>query len=289
VATCEEGVALRALLGDARIYVFEGSTIANADALAGARLVPVINHAGQLDAWRAYRQQPIAVHVDTGMARLGFDESAAAADFRDFAVELVLTHLACADLPDHPANADQLRRFDRVRARFPGVRTSIGNSAGLLLGAAFVGDLGRPGIGLYGGNPFAERANPMQCVATLSAEVLQVRDVTAGSCVGYGATYRAAGDVEVAVVGIGYADGLPRLLSNRGEASVKGRRCPIVGRISMDLTLIEVTGLQVVPGERVQFFGDQIAVDEVGRWADSFAYEVLTGVSKRVERVYVNG
>lgn len=288
VATCEEGVTLRDVLADARIYVFEGSMPDNAERLAAARLIPVINHADQLEAWRPYRSQPMAIHVDTGMARLGFDETIAAATFAGFAVELLVTHLACADIPDHWLNAEQLRRFARVTARFPGLRTSIGNSAGMLLDAAFSGDLGRPGIGLYGGNPFSDRANPMQCVATLSAQVLQVRAVAAGASVGYGATYVAADDREVAVVGIGYADGLPRLLSNRGEASINGRRCPIIGRISMDLTLVDVTGQRVVPGDWVQFFGDQISVDEVGRWAESFAYEVLTGIGPRVARVYSN-
>ncbi len=289
VATCEEGLTLRAVLADARIYVFEGSTRDNAGQLAAARLVPVINHAGQLEAWRPYRQLPMAIHVDTGMARLGFDDSVAAAVFVDFAPELLVTHLACADVPDHWLNTEQLRRFARVTARFPGLRTSIGNSAGMLLGAPFSGDLGRPGIGLYGGNPFTGLANPMRCVATLSAQVLQVRAVAAGASAGYGATYVAASARDVAVVGIGYADGLPRLLSNRGQAWVNGQRRPIIGRISMDLTLLDVTGQQVRPGDWVQFFGDQVSVDEVGQWAESFAYEVLTGIGSRVERVYVNG
>ncbi|MDH3642913.1 MAG: alanine racemase [Gammaproteobacteria bacterium] len=289
VATCEEGVELRGVLADATIYVFEGSTPDNASRLAAASLIPVVNHAGQLEAWRPHRQLPIAVHVDTGMARLGFAEDLVAQTVDGFGVVLLLTHLACADTPEHPFNAEQIHRFDAVRSRFRGVRTSIGNSAGLLLGASFSGDLGRPGIGLYGGNPFAERANPMNCVATLSAQVLQVREVPAGSALGYGASYVAPHDLAVATVGLGYADGLPRVLSNRGAVSVNGERCAIVGRISMDLTLIDVTGIEIAAGDWVQIFGAELSVDEVGGLADSFAYELLTGIGRRVERVYLNG
>jgi alanine racemase len=292
VATCEEGLALKQAFDEtsaqAQIFVFEGSTTGNAEQLAAAGLVPVVNHAGQLEAWRAHRQLPIAVHVDTGMVRLGFDDDLVPESLAEFKVGLLVTHLACADIPDHPLNAQQISRFGAVSARFPGVRTSIGNSAGLLAGAPFVGDLGRPGIGLYGGNPYADKPNPMHCVATLEAQVLQVRAVAAGTPLGYGASYVADHDLQVAVVGLGYADGLPRLLSNRGQASVAGERCAIVGRISMDLTLLDVTGVSVAAGDWVQFFGDQIAVDEFGGWAESFAYEALTGIGARVERVYLN-
>jgi alanine racemase len=288
VATCEEGLALRGVLRDIQIYVFEGASDDNAAQLAAAGLIPVVNHAGQLEAWRPHRHLPIAVHVDTGMSRLGFSETIAGDSFSGFALELLMTHLACADTPEHPLNAEQLRRFEAVAARFAGVRTSIGNSAGLLLGGSYSGDLGRPGIGLYGGNPFVDHPNPMQCVATLQAQVLQVREVASGTPLGYGASYAAPDDMHVAVVGIGYADGLPRLLSNRGEAWVGERRCAIVGRISMDLTLLDVTGLAVRPGDWVQFFGDQISLDEFGLWADSFAYEALTGIGSRVERSYVS-
>ena len=177
VATCEEGLALREVLSDARIYVFEGSNNDTARPLAEAQLIPVVNHPGQLHAWRAHQELPVAVHVDTGMERLGFADDVAPGDLAGFEVEVLVTHLACADTPDHPLNAEQVRRFDAVAARFPGIRTSIGNSAGLITGAPFRGDLCRTGIGLYGGNPFSDRANPMQCVASLSAQVLQIRDV----------------------------------------------------------------------------------------------------------------
>lgn len=286
VATVEEGVALRAVLPAATIYVFEGAAGASAEDLCLNNLVPVLNHPGQLEAWRAHRERPAAVHVDTGMNRLGFPADADAGQFAGMNVSLLITHLACADVPGDPMNAEQLDRFRRVVEAFPGVRTSIGNSAGMLADASRCGQLGRPGIGLYGGNPFSDRDNPMQRVAALEGPVLQVRECPAGSPLGYGATYVAPADLRVAVVGLGYADGVPRLISGRGFAAVRGERRPLLGRVSMDLTLVDVTGLDVEAGDWVEMFGDAVSVDDVAGWADTIAYEILTGIGERVERVY---
>ena len=288
VATCDEGVTLRHELPTARIFVFEGARAESAAALAGARLIPVLNHAGQRHCWRPYRDLPCAVHVDTGMCRLGFDQPVAATDFAGFNVALLLTHLACADDPPHPLNAIQLDRFQEVARHFPSVPTSIGNSAGWLAGAAFQGDLGRPGIGLYGGNPFLSDANPMCPVASLRGEILQRRRVSAGTSIGYGATTVTARDTELAVIGVGYADGLPRLLSGSGEVAVGGSRCPIIGRISMDLTIVDVTGTTAAVGDWVEFFGQVVTVDEVAGWAQTLAYEVLTGLGGRLQRQYLH-
>ena len=226
------------------------------------------------------------MHVDTGMNRLGFPVNVRESTFDGFRVALLMTHLACADDPQHPLNATQLRRFSRVTARFPGVATSIGNSAGSLLDARYHGDLARPGIGLYGGNPWSNAPNPGQPAATLEAPVIQVRQVRAGESVGYGATWQGGTPRRLAVLGIGYADGLPRLLSNRGEAVAGGTRCPFVGRVSMDLTVIDVTDARVAVGDRVELFGAGLPIDEVAGRADTIAYELLTGISSRVERVY---
>lgn len=209
-------------------------------------------------------------------------------DFRAVRITLLVTHLACADEPDHPMNRQQLTRLNSLRAVFPGVPVSIGNSAGVLQGSEFAGDLARPGIGLYGGNPFRRQPNPMSPVATLEGRILQLRQVAAGDTIGYGATFTAAAAMEVAVVGLGYGDGLPRLLSNRGEAALRGRRCAIVGRVSMDLTVIDVTGLGARLDDWVEFFGTTVSVDEVAAWADTIAYEVLTGIGPRPVRQFVH-
>ena len=286
VATAAEGLALRRSLGDGAIYVFEGALPDSARPLAEAGLIPVMNHAEQLAPWAPYRDREIAVHVDTGMNRLGFPADVRASTFDGLRVSLVMTHLACADAPEHPLNEVQLRRFGRITARFPGVRTSIGNSAGSLLASRYHGDLARPGIGLYGGNPWLNAANPLQPVATLEAPVIQVREVPAGVSAGYGATWRAETPRRLAVLGIGYADGLPRGLSNRGEAVANGTRCPIAGRVSMDLTIIDVTDARVAVGDWVELFGTALPVDEVAGQADSIAYELLTSIAPRVERLY---
>ena len=268
VATESEGLALReTLAADCDIFVFSGE-------VSAAGLLPVANQPSQL------RAGPVALHVDTGMQRLGF----APEDMPDDAdVVLLLTHLACADMPDHPLNAVQLERFEAVAARFPGVPVSIANSAGILNG---VRGIGRPGIGLYGGNPYSGRDNPMRCVATLEGQVLQVRHVPAGESVGYGASRVVTRDTTLAVVGAGYADGVPRRLSNRGEVAFGGARLPILGRVSMDLTQVDATEVAIEPGDWVEFFGPTVGVDEVAAWSETIAYEVLTGIGRRVERRY---
>ncbi len=285
VATLAEGVALRRSQTEATIYVLEGARPDTAGALAESRLTPVINHQEQLAAWAPHRELGIAVHVDTGMNRLGFPETVARATFDGYRPMLLLTHLACADEPEHPLNNMQLRRFERLASQLSGLASSIGNSAGTLLGQRFQGDLARPGIGLYGGNPWSNRANPTQPVATLEAPVLQIRTVQPGESVGYGATWRSDRPGRLAVLGIGYADGLPRALSNRGEAAVAGGRCPIVGRISMDLTTIDVTDCVVQTGDWAELFGAQLPIDTVANRAQTITYELLTGISPRVARI----
>ncbi len=286
VAHAAEGLAVRRLLADVEIFVFEGVWPDTADVLADANLTPVINHEAQLATWRPHRRRPIAVHVDTGMHRLGFAVDLTADRFIDFEVGLLMTHLACADEPDRPENRAQLARFADVSRHFDGVTTSIGNSAGSLLGPEFQGGLVRPGIGLYGGNPFKERPTPVQTVATLEARIVQIRDVPAGATVGYGATNRAERDRRIAVLGLGYADGLPRRLSNQGAVVVNGRRCSIVGRVSMDLTGVDVTDADAAVGDWAEVFGGALSVDEVATSAGTIGYEILTGIGTRVPRVF---
>ena len=269
VATEREGIELRpALPDDGEVFVLSGEATAPG-------LIPVANQPAQL------RAGPIAVHVDTGMQRLGFQPADVPAHLNP---RLLLSHLACADTPEHPLNALQQQRFDAVKARFPNVPASLANSAGILNG---VPGVGRPGIGLYGGNPWAERPNPMRCVATLEGQVLQVRNVRAGDPIGYGAAGSMPRDGILAVVGIGYADGLSRLLSGKGAAAFRGKRLPIVGRVSMDLTHVDATGVALGAGDWLEFFGPHISLDEVARQTQTIPYETLIRVGSRVERRYV--
>jgi alanine racemase len=203
-------------------------------------------------------------------------------------IECVLTHLACADEPDHNLNVDQLAAFASLRARLPNAKTSIGNSAGAFLSSAHRGDLVRPGIALYGGNPFLARPNPVEAVVSLRAPILQLRTLEAPATIGYGATYAASPPARIAVIGLGYSDGYPRCLGNRGVASIKGTRVPIVGRVSMDLLCLDVSKLPQEPteGMLVDLIGDGISLDEVAATAGTISYEILTRLGGHLRREY---
>jgi alanine racemase len=299
VATAGEARELRGHAPNAEIYVLEGAREGETDTVAAARAIPVLNSLEQIDRWTGRA----VLQVDTGMGRLGLS----AREIEQLAqrpellaqirVELVLTHLACADEPEHPLNTDQLRAFDRLRRLLPQAPTSIGNSAATLIDAAHRGDLARPGIALYGGNPFfagfsagfANGDNPMEGVVTLTAPIIQIRDVEAAQTVGYGATYVVRPPARLAIVGAGYADGYPRALGNRGAAALAGRRVPVIGRVSMDLMCLDVS--QVPPdvarvGAPVELIGATIGVDEVAALSDTISYEILTGLSPRLHREY---
>jgi len=294
VATLAEAKELRAVAPDAEIGVFEGALASTAHALAQIEARPVLNTLEQIERWQARGRA--LLHLDTGMNRLGLRAAdvAALAQRRDLldslALDFVMTHLACADEPEHPMNAEQLARFEQMRAIVPNARTSIGNSAGTLIDAGHRGDLARPGIALYGGNPFNDRSNPMEAVVTLTAPILQLHDVTAPEPVGYGATYVANPPARIAVVGIGYADGYPRNLGNNATAAVQGRRVPVVGRVSMDLISLDVgaVGRETVSvGDAVELVGPTVGVDEVAAAAGTISYEILTGLGRRLVREYV--
>lgn len=293
VATPAEGVELRGHLAADEIFVFGGLTGATNDELLASALQPVLNTRAEIRRWGS--AGPAAVHIDTGMSRLGLTaddigtlrleaDRVPAVDVR-----YVLTHLACADEPDHPLNRAQLEAFDSLRSFWPAARTSIANSAGLLLGPEFRGDLARPGIALYGGNPFRRAPNAVEPVVTLKGRILQLRDIAEGTAVGYGASFVAGGTMRVATVGVGYADGYLRSLGNCGIAEIAGRRVPLVGRVSMDLICFDVTAIprdQVAEGDWATLIGGGIALEEVAALAGTINYELLTSLGDRYERVY---
>ena len=283
-----EGVALRQALAEAEIYILSGITNRNAEACISAKLIPVLANAGQVDAWRslAGSWQPAAVKVDTGMTRLGFHwDEITPEDVSGIDIALLLTHLACADTPRHPLNQTQIERFRKASAAFPDTPTSIGNTAGTITGIATRGDLCRCGIGLYGGNPFSGQDNPFRAVAHLEGQVLQMTTVTSEESIGYGASFTAARNLRVATLGIGYANGLPRALSNIGEASLGEETFPIVGRVSMNLTTIAVLPDSALrPGDWVEFIGATRPISEVANLTHTIDYEILTGL--RATRIH---
>ncbi len=231
VAHVEEGIEVREHLPDAAIYVLHGLPAGSEEAIEAARLIPVLNHPGELaryaeTARKGGRRLPAALQIDTGMCRLGFNraeiERLDRAQLDRVELVLVMSHLACAEEPTNPLNERQRLRFEEVRQMLPPARASLANSSGIFLGAAFRFDLCRPGVALYGVNPTPDRANPMAPVITLEAPVLQVHEVSEPATVGYGATYAARAGARIATVPLGYADGYPRSASNRASARIAG-------------------------------------------------------------------
>ena len=272
-------------------YVFSGpSDVEAAKEMSALGAIPVANSQEQLSILRESGIRNFAVHVDTGMQRIGIDPADFCnTDLSGASIKLLMTHLACADTPDHPLNAQQVTLFGELRKHIPGVMTSIGNSAATLTGPEFQGDLVRSGIGLYGGNPFSDRANPMRCVCTLEARVLQVRSVDADHSVGYGATTVTTRLTIVAVIGIGYADGISRRYSGEGAVHFKGRRLPLLGTVSMDMMQIDATATpDIRVGDWVEVFGPNLPLDEVSKRLGTISYEVLAGLSLRLKREYVH-
>jgi alanine racemase len=304
VAGLDEAMRLRACEPQVEIRVLEGPVPGSAATFIEHGLQPVINSLGQLDRWskaatNTDRARPIALHVDTGMSRLGLDPDEYERLIGDLsvldgvAVDLVMSHLASADVTGSQQSPAQLQRFHEVRGRLPMGRASLANSAGIFLGAEYHFDLVRPGIALYGGSPFPDsgQPNPMRSVLRLEAPILQVRNVDVGETVGYGATHRVTEPGRIATLPVGYADGFLRASSSTGFGSIGGQTVPLVGRVSMDLITIDVTEVHeslLYPGAPVELVGEQCPIDEVANRADSIPHEFLTNLSGRFETRYLS-
>jgi alanine racemase len=297
VATLAEGIELRECLPQAQIGVFNGLLANEEKDFAQHRLTPVLNDLGQVNAWVTGNGQratdgTIALHVDTGITRLGLHQ----ADLQALSSRipypatriLLMSHLACAHDRDHPKNAEQLARFKQALALFPGAAASLANSAGIFLPPEYHFDVARPGCALYGIHPTGGD-NPMRHVATLSAPMLQIRTLAQDETVGYGATYSAKKGSRIALVGLGYSDGYFRALGNRGFAYVAGMKVPIAGRISMDMIALDVSALseaQLTPDLRAEFINAQQTVNAIADQCDTIGYEIFSRIGRRVKRVY---
>ena len=307
VADIAETRTVRARAKDATIYVLHGFTLQCAEAFIELAARPVINSMTELAEWDAFVadrawQGGAALHVDTGMNRLGVSPEEAAAlapraQTQNHGIALLLSHLACADIPDHPLNAKQLRLFRELRALYSGIPASLANSSGIFLGDATYFDLTRPGAALYGINPTPGRPNPMTSVVELAGRVVQIRAVAREQTIGYGATWTARRNSRIAVVSLGYANGLLRAGSAAdehpgGAAIVAGKRCPIVGRISMDLLMLDITDLPDGATRRGDFatvIDGELGIDEVAAAAGTIGYEVLTRLGMRCHLEYRGG
>lgn len=301
VAHLNEGLALRPLLpADATLYVLHGAHPGSEREFVRHDLVPVLNSLPQLQAWQALACQrdkvlPAILQVDTGMARLGLaaDEFERIVNDRHallgIDLKFVMSHLVSAEESDNPVNREQLARFRTALTRLPGVRASLANSSGIFLGKDFHFDLARPGAALYGVAPVAGQANPMRPVIRLQGRVLQTRRIEAGTAVGYGHTWTARRPTRLATVAVGYADGYGRRLSNRGQAFCDGTPLPLVGNVSMDTLIVDITDLpegRLAEGGLVDLANPLHGVDAIAERAGTIGYEILTSLGRRYARQY---
>ena len=304
VADLAEARTVRALAPDATIYVLHGFTLEAAESFIELDVRPVINSMTELAEWDTFVatrgwQGGAALHVDTGMNRLGVSPEEAAAlaprvQTQNHGIALLLSHLACADVPGHPLTAKQLNLFRELRTLYSGIPASLANSSGIFLGDTAYFDLARPGAALYGINPTPGDPNPMKPVVQLTGRILQIRSVARDQTIGYGATWTARRNSRIAVLAAGYADGLLRSASASderpgGSTIIAGNRCPIVGRISMDLMTVDISDLPdraVHRGEVATLIGGELSIDDVAAAAGTIGYEVLTRLGARCQVVY---
>jgi alanine racemase len=296
VAHLNEALAIRSLIPDAMLAVLNGLLPGTAADHAAHHIPPVLGSLAEIEAYAAEavrldRRLPALLHVDTGMARLGLDPAewarlhAEPQRLAGIDILYLMTHLIAAEQPHDPLNALQLSRFNAAAAAFPLTPTSLANSSGLFLGPDFRSSLARPGAALYGINPTPNLPNPQRPVVTLKIRVLQVRDVPKAAPVGYDATWRAPRPSRIATACVGYADGWPRILSNRGWSYFDGQPLPLVGRVSMDLVTYDATDSPALqPGDWLELIGPHCPVEEVARLAQTNAYEILTALGSRYRR-----
>jgi len=302
VALPSEGVQLRAALPSAVIYVLNGLLEGAAATYAGLDLRPVLSSWDEIEEWAAYREKGVAtgsaIHVDTGMNRLGLTlhEALDLARRSDLLAAigptLIMSHLSSADTPADPFNFRQLALFNEIRGEFPDLPASLANSAGILLGEDFHFDLVRPGIALYGASAAAA---PLRIVVTAEARVLAVREVDEGEAVGYGSSERVKRTSRIAILAAGYADGYHRRAGSSDDRKgahvyIRGRPAPLVGRVSMDLMAADVTDIRAVTrGDWAELFGSSVPIDDLARTAGTIGYELLTGLGRRYARQYLGG
>ena len=296
VTYAQEGAALRDALRnaapEATIYIFNGPSPGTLPLFESATLIPVLNSLDEARLWTSrYPDASAALHIDTGMNRLGapansVDDIAAIKGLR---IEMVMSHLACSSEPAHPKNAEQRNRFMTLAAHFPDARRSLSASGGALMDESFHFDLVRPGVALYGASPFDEDDPRLKPVAALKAPILQIRNAAPGDTVGYGATGRIDKPARLATVALGYGDGFPRAGSNSACAYIGGTKAPILGRISMDLIVLDITETPepVRPGDIAEFFGPNLPIHRAAQHCGTISYELLTGLGARVDRRYL--
>ncbi len=279
VASLDEALGVRALADSAEVILLHGLGAADIAVAQAAKIVPVINTPAQARDWRA-TGAPCAAMLDTGINRLGLGPDQLAA-LDGLNLTLVMSHLACADEPDHPLNRQQLDLFNSLNAALPQCRRSLANSCGIHLGPDYLLNLTRPGIGLYGG------LSGSFMVITIEARLLQTRLIRAGMSVGYGASWSAKADTPVATIGLGYGDGYLRSFSNSGIAYWQGKALPVIGRVSMDMVTLDISAApQLAAGDWVELIGQQMSLVAASAKSNLSEYELLTSLGPRYQRIY---
>ena len=322
VAQIDEGIEVRKLAPDARIFVIYGAPKGTESTLLAHNLMPLLCSAEQLDRWGQYIRKvgkpcPYGLHIDTGMNRSGLTMTEArlvgmhSDVLKASGLGHMMTHPACADDPAHMLNTKQTALFQELKEIFSGIESSYTNSAALLSGGACGGDVTRPGIALYGGEALNDVANIMKPVVKAEARIIQIRHAKLGETVSYGATVSLKRDTKIAVCAVGYADGYHRsvgsgtargLIENHAESMrqpperpagfVCGQRALILGRVTMDFTMFDVTDVPdsaLDEADYVELFGTNIALDDVARAGGTIGYELLTSLGRRYERSIING
>lgn len=299
VAQPEEGACLRRAMGKRRasIYVLNGLSLCSPADFAAFDLIPVISNRRDAKIWAGHKHRirPAAIQLETGLNRLGLTPEEALRLMEDpdirngLDLRFWMSHLACAEVPGSDFNPIQLRNFRKALSSLPEIPASLANSAGVFLGQNYHFDLVRTGSALYGVNPRPGQANPMREVMRMRAPILQINDTPAGAGIGYGLTKHLERPSRIAVIAAGYADGYMRSLSNRAEIAIDGHRAPVIGRISMDVIMADVTDIPghfLHPGKMVDLIGGDVPLEEVADWAETAPFEILTGIGKRSRIIY---
>lgn len=310
VANLQEALALQAVVStQTRVIIFGGLRPGEELPCLQKSFVPVLSTIKQIERWveaGSNFKQPYAaaIKVDTGMHRLGLlpEQLTELCQQRELLLAchpiLLLTHMACAELPEHPLNAQQLSVFKQaaaqIKAVIPEIKLSLANSSAIFLGEDFHADLVRPGASLYGVNPTPHLQNPMSPVVSLALPIVQIKTIVGPASVGYGATFEipVGKKVKLALALGGYADGIFRYLSNRGCGLIAGQQVPLVGRVSMDMVMFDVSDINntlLEESDVITLIGDTITVDDIARDAGTIGYEVLTALGSRYRRRYVFG
>ena len=297
VATLEEAVAIKPLT-PSMVGVLGGLLHGAEAEYRRNDIFPVLNSLEEIARWRnataaENRIVPVTLHFDTGMNRLGLgkDEGQHLLKHRELLdgldVRLVMSHFACADEVDHPMTAHQAQIFETIAQHFPGARKSLANSSGIMRNPAYHHNVVRPGMAVYGLNPIPEKKNPMRPAVQLHTRLLQVRKAGRGETVGYGASHRLERGTRVGTVALGYADGFLRSGGGRAMLYHKGRPCPVIGRVSMDLVTVDLGKWDAEPGDAIEILGPNQDADKLADALGTIGYEVLTGLGRRWNRIYV--